>query len=137
MIWIGPTPGVILHDPKLVREVLSNKFGHIKIKELPSRFIKLIGKGLASHQGEKWVVHRKIINHAFLLEKLKVRNEFNYSDDDYSLSLKPSNIFAFAENVAGVYCMHERADKQMGGLDGVWQGGAGNRCVAGAAGSHR
>jgi hypothetical protein len=82
---------VILHDPKLVREVLSNKFGHVKKNELPSRFMKLIGKGLASHEGEKWVVHRKIINHAFLLEKLKVKNELNYSDDDYQSKLKKRN----------------------------------------------
>ncbi|TVU35807.1 hypothetical protein EJB05_17731, partial [Eragrostis curvula] len=71
MIWIGPTPAVILSDPKLVREVMSNKFGHFKKVDLPSRFNKLIGLGLASHKGEKWAVHRKIINHAFLLEKLK------------------------------------------------------------------
>ncbi|KAK3164840.1 hypothetical protein QOZ80_1AG0025500 [Eleusine coracana subsp. coracana] len=71
MIWIGPTPGVILHDPQLVREVLSNKFGHFKKPDLPSKFMKLIGQGLSSHEGEKWAVHRKIINHAFLLEKLK------------------------------------------------------------------
>ncbi|GJM93827.1 hypothetical protein PR202_ga10417 [Eleusine coracana subsp. coracana] len=82
MIWIGPTPGVILHDPQLVREVLSNKFGHFKKPDLPSKFMKLIGQGLSSHEGEKWAVHRKIINHAFLLEKLKVTYEqFNYSDN--------------------------------------------------------
>ncbi|KAK3161349.1 hypothetical protein QOZ80_1BG0076010 [Eleusine coracana subsp. coracana] len=71
MIWVGPTPGVILHDPKLVREVLSNKSGHFKKEKLPSMFMKLIGLGLLNHEGEKWAVHRKIINHAFLLEKLK------------------------------------------------------------------
>ncbi|XP_062215910.1 cytochrome P450 CYP72A616-like [Phragmites australis] len=71
MVWDGPTPRVIISDPKLVREVLSNKFGHFRKSELPSNFIKLIGKGLASHEGEKWVFHRKIINQAFHLEKLK------------------------------------------------------------------
>jgi cytochrome P450 len=33
----------------------------------------MIGDGLSNHEGEKWAVHRKIINHAFHLEKLKVR----------------------------------------------------------------
>ncbi|KAF8675953.1 hypothetical protein HU200_047453 [Digitaria exilis] len=70
MIWQGPTPGVILSDPKLVREVLANKVDYRK-HELPSNFVKLIGKGLLTHEGEKWAVHRKIINPAFHLEKLK------------------------------------------------------------------
>ncbi|KAF8675954.1 hypothetical protein HU200_047454 [Digitaria exilis] len=70
MIWEGPTPSVILSDPKLVREVLANKSDYGK-HELPSNFVKLIGKGLLTHEGEKWAVHRKIINPAFHLEKLK------------------------------------------------------------------
>ena len=81
MVWMGPTPSVILHDPRLVREVLSNKFGHLRPQQLPSWLSKMIGLGLASHEGEKWAVHRKIINHAFHLEKLKVINEFIYSNN--------------------------------------------------------
>jgi cytochrome P450 len=72
MLWDGPTPRVILSDPKLVREVLSNKFGHFRKPKLPAHFIKMIADGLANHEGENWAVHRKIINQAFQLEKLKV-----------------------------------------------------------------
>ncbi|KAL6842595.1 hypothetical protein ACP4OV_027439 [Aristida adscensionis] len=72
MVWDGPTPVVIIGQPKLVREVLSNKFGHFRKSELPSNFIKMIGEGLANHEGEKWAVHRKVINPAFHLEKLKI-----------------------------------------------------------------
>ncbi|RLM94144.1 cytochrome P450 72A15-like [Panicum miliaceum] len=71
MVWAGPTPRVILSDPKLVREVLSNKFGHFRKPKVPANLIKMIGDGLSNHEGEKWAVHRKIINHAFHLEKLK------------------------------------------------------------------
>jgi len=71
MIWAGPTPMVILGDPKLVREVLSNKFGHFRKPKLPANLIKMIADGLSNHDGEKWAVHRKIINHGFHLEKLK------------------------------------------------------------------
>ncbi|CAL4948598.1 unnamed protein product [Urochloa decumbens] len=71
MVWAGPTPRVILSDPQLVREVMSNKFGHFRKPKLPANFIKMIADGLSNHEGDKWVVHRKIINHAFHLEKLK------------------------------------------------------------------
>nr|CAB3477694.1 unnamed protein product [Digitaria exilis] len=71
MVWEGPTPTVIISDPDLVREVLANKFGHYRKHELPSNFVKMIGNGLVNHEGEKWAVHRKIINPAFHLEKLK------------------------------------------------------------------
>jgi cytochrome P450 len=77
VVWIGPTPKVILSDPKLVREVLSksSKFGDFQKPKLPSHFIKLIAQGLTVHEGEKWAIHRKIIRSAFLVEKLKVMNE--------------------------------------------------------------
>ncbi|KAL6842597.1 hypothetical protein ACP4OV_027441 [Aristida adscensionis] len=71
LVWAGPRPRVILNDPKLVREVLSNKFGHFRKSELPSNFIKMIGQGLSSHDGQKWAFHRKVINQAFQVEKLK------------------------------------------------------------------
>ena len=81
MIWAGPTPMVILGDPKLVREVLSNKFGHFRKPKLPANLIKMIADGLSNHDGEKWAVHRKIINHGFHLEKLKVLTRSFYSEN--------------------------------------------------------
>nr|A0A517FNC4.1 RecName: Full=Cytochrome P450 CYP72A616; Short=PpCYP72A616 [Paris polyphylla]QDS03631.1 cytochrome P450 CYP72A616 [Paris polyphylla] len=70
LTWIGPTPRVSIMDPELVREVLSNKFGHFaKPKAAP--IVKLLATGLANYEGEKWVRHRRIINPAFHLEKLK------------------------------------------------------------------
>ncbi|OEL15790.1 Cytochrome P450 72A14 [Dichanthelium oligosanthes] len=71
MVWAGPTPRVILSDPKLVREVLSNKFGHFRKAKIPANLLKMIGGGVSGHEGEKWALHRKIINPAFHLEKLK------------------------------------------------------------------
>jgi cytochrome P450 len=69
--WFGPNPRVMIPDPESVREVLSNKFGHFG-KQRFSRAGKLLGNGVASHEGEKWAKHRRILNPAFHHERIKV-----------------------------------------------------------------
>ncbi|XP_066309240.1 cytochrome P450 CYP72A616-like [Miscanthus floridulus] len=68
--WLGPTPRVIVNDPKLVREIMANKFGHFQ-KRKHTGIVRRLSNGLVNHEGEKWAAHRKIINPAFHLEKLK------------------------------------------------------------------
>jgi len=69
-MWLGPYPRVIITDPELMREVLSNKFGHFA-KPKFNRLGKLLADGLVSYEGEKWTKHRRILNPAFHFEKLK------------------------------------------------------------------
>jgi len=69
--WFGPNPKVTIVDPELSRDVLSNKFGHFEKLKFPA-LSKMLGHGVASHEGEKWVKHRRILTPAFHLEKLKV-----------------------------------------------------------------
>ncbi|CAL4930790.1 unnamed protein product [Urochloa decumbens] len=68
--WFGPVPRVIVTDPAVARDVLNNKFGHL---EKPSfrALTRLLAEGVAGLEGEKWVRHRRILNPAFHLEKLK------------------------------------------------------------------
>ncbi|KAF8410984.1 hypothetical protein HHK36_003523 [Tetracentron sinense] len=70
IIWIGPTPRVNIMDPQLIRDVLSNKFGHFE-KPKANPLTKLLATGLLDYEGEQWAKHRRIINPAFHLEKLK------------------------------------------------------------------
>ncbi|GMP67509.1 hypothetical protein CsSME_00027463 [Camellia sinensis var. sinensis] len=64
--WFGPIPHINIVDPELVKEVLSKNFNYQKAKSN-----KLIANGLTSLDGEQWAKHRKIINPAFHMEKLK------------------------------------------------------------------
>jgi cytochrome P450 len=59
-----------------VKEVLSNKSGLLEKPRLIMS--RLLDDGLISHEGEKWAKHRKIINPAFHIEKLKVINSINH-----------------------------------------------------------
>ncbi|KAH7849855.1 hypothetical protein Vadar_023946 [Vaccinium darrowii] len=67
--WLGPNPRVTIMDPELIKEVLSNNFNFRKLRANP--LAKLLANGLASYEGEKWAKHRKIVNPAFHVEKLK------------------------------------------------------------------
>jgi len=69
-MWFGPAPRVTITDPELIKDVLNKTYDFEKINMNPQ--VRLLAPGLVSHEGEKWSKHRKIINPAFNLEKLKV-----------------------------------------------------------------
>lgn len=68
-VWYGIVPRVTIMDPKLIREILTRKFEFRKPEV--SSTMKFFLKGLANIDGDKWAKHRKIINPAFHIEKLK------------------------------------------------------------------
>ncbi|KAL8110887.1 cytochrome P450 CYP72A219-like [Apium graveolens] len=69
-VWLGPKPMVYLMDPDLIKEVVTKWNQFEKIKAVNPLTNLLVG-GLAVTEGEKWVKHRKIINPAFHVDKLK------------------------------------------------------------------
>ncbi|XP_058095284.1 cytochrome P450 CYP72A616-like [Magnolia sinica] len=70
IIWNGTTPRVIVNDSELMKQVLSNKFGHFQ-KPQANPIIYQLTRGLSALEGEEWAKHRRIITPAFHLEKLK------------------------------------------------------------------
>ncbi|OIT30689.1 PREDICTED: cytochrome P450 CYP72A219-like [Nicotiana attenuata] len=68
-VWLGPKPLVLIMDPELIKEIFSKYYLYQKSHGNP--VTKLLVQGLVSLEEDKWAKHRKIINPAFHLEKLK------------------------------------------------------------------
>ncbi|XP_028763799.1 cytochrome P450 72A13-like isoform X2 [Neltuma alba] len=69
-MWFGPSPVVTITNPEDIKEVFSNISVFEKVASNP--LAKLLITGLIGYNGEKWLKHRRIINPAFHLEKLKL-----------------------------------------------------------------
>ncbi|KAH0924554.1 hypothetical protein HID58_016810 [Brassica napus] len=72
LYWQGTEPRIFISDHELVKQILSNKFGfYVKPKTRPE-VLKLAGNGLVFADGIDWVRHRRILNPAFSMDKLKL-----------------------------------------------------------------
>ncbi|OMO82303.1 Cytochrome P450 [Corchorus olitorius] len=71
LYWHGTNPHVCISDPELAKQILSNKFGFYNKPPTKPAVQKLVGKGLALVDGLDWVRHRRILNPAFSLDRLK------------------------------------------------------------------
>lgn len=67
-LWLGPWPRLNIADPALIREILRSP--DVYQKPLPEMG-KILTGGLVVLEGEKWAKHRKIVNPAFHVDKLK------------------------------------------------------------------
>lgn len=77
-LWEGTTPKVVITDPEQIKQVFNIIEDFPKPKLSP--LAKYLSNGLIQHEGDKWAKHRKIINPAFHIEKLKVGLSFSLWD---------------------------------------------------------
>ncbi|KAI9083501.1 hypothetical protein K1719_034443 [Acacia pycnantha] len=69
-MWIGASPMMLITDPVLIKDVMNKIYDFPKPDANP--VLKLLATGLASYNGDQWAKHRRIINPAFNVEKLKI-----------------------------------------------------------------
>ncbi|CAI9272124.1 unnamed protein product [Lactuca saligna] len=67
--WMGWKPRVTIMDPDLIKDVFVKLNDFHKLE--PSPMTKFIATGLVTYEGDQWTKHRKLINPAFHMEKLK------------------------------------------------------------------
>lgn len=73
IVWWGPYPRLVVQDPEVAKEVLSNKFGFFSKTAIEINILKeLLGHGLTVMEGEQWAINRRTLNPMFHREVLKV-----------------------------------------------------------------
>ncbi|XP_058076904.1 cytochrome P450 709B1-like [Magnolia sinica] len=71
LFWFGTQPRLSIVDPELIKEVLSTKFEYYTVDKPAPSVHALLGNGLLSLTGVDWVRHRRAVNPAFHVDKLK------------------------------------------------------------------
>ncbi|CAA7052374.1 unnamed protein product [Microthlaspi erraticum] len=73
LYWSGTQPRICISDPELVKQILTTKSGSFVQPNLRPELLQLLGrKGLAHVDDADWVRHRKILNPAFSIDRIKV-----------------------------------------------------------------
>ena len=73
MQWYGSRPQLVVTEPELIKEVLTTRDGAYEKHAFQLLFKNMLGDGLVVPRGEKWTKMRRLANHAFHGESLKVR----------------------------------------------------------------
>ncbi|CAK9317226.1 unnamed protein product [Citrullus colocynthis] len=69
--WFGSKPRLAISDPETIKEVLTNTGGPFRKVGFTPVSKLLFGEGLVGLEGEQWVVHRRIANQAFTIDRVK------------------------------------------------------------------
>ncbi|XP_059284992.1 cytochrome P450 CYP72A219-like [Lycium ferocissimum] len=69
-MWVGPKPMILVKDPEVIKDVFIKHAPYHKPNSTP--LTKLLVQGVATYEEDKWAKHRKILNPAFHMEKIKL-----------------------------------------------------------------
>ncbi|XP_009151954.1 cytochrome P450 709B3 [Brassica rapa] len=72
LYWNGTKATLFISDLELGKQILSSKLGFAVIAKTRPEVLMLFGKGLSFIEGDDWVRHRRILNPAFSMDRLKV-----------------------------------------------------------------
>ncbi|KAK4285801.1 hypothetical protein QN277_002449 [Acacia crassicarpa] len=67
---MGASPRILITDPVLIKDVMNKIYDFPKLDANP--VLKFLVTGLITYNGDQWAKHRRIINPAFNVEKLKI-----------------------------------------------------------------
>lgn len=70
--WHGPEAQLFVTEPELIKEILNNKEDAYPKMEMQGYAKKLLGEAIITNEGEKWAKIRKLANHTFHANSLKV-----------------------------------------------------------------
>lgn len=70
--WHGSQAQLFVNEPELIKEILNNREGAYPKMDMEGYAKKLLGEALITNEGEKWAKVRKLANHTFHAESLKV-----------------------------------------------------------------
>ncbi|KAI5678843.1 hypothetical protein M9H77_09793 [Catharanthus roseus] len=70
--WHGSKAQLFVTEAELIREILSNKEGAYPKMEPEGSAKKLLGEAIITNEGENWAKVRKLANHTFHADSLKV-----------------------------------------------------------------
>ncbi|URE41386.1 cytochrome P450 [Musa troglodytarum] len=72
LFWIGPQPLLCISEQEMIKQVLASKHGSYARTDPSPAAMALVGKGLTNIDGSEWARHRRVVNPAFAMDKLKL-----------------------------------------------------------------
>ncbi|KAL6861167.1 hypothetical protein ACP4OV_016867 [Aristida adscensionis] len=69
--WSGSAPALWLGDYDMVRRILADRVGLYRKADPGPEILALLGMGLVFVEGDDWARHRRVVNPAFTMDKLK------------------------------------------------------------------
>ena len=107
--WRGTIPSITITDPEQIKEVFNKVYDFPKPHTFP--LTNLIISGLFSYDGDKWAKHRRIINPAFHLEKIKVWLYFFKSGVTFYVLYLTQNVTSVSMNRIWYLCSTRAATR--------------------------